>query len=568
MINLTENAIEILENRYLMQNEQGKVIETPAELFQRVAKAVAQAELSFGGAKAVKKWEERFYHLMSSLAFLPNSPTLMNAGRPKGQLSACFVLPMEDSLESILSTLKNAALIHQSGGGTGFSFSKLRPKDDVILTTGGTSSGPVSFIKIFDATTEHIKQGGRRRGANMGILKDNHPDIEAFIQAKSDPKILQNFNLSVMVTDEFMQAVQQNKDWALINPRTQKTVKILKATYLWDLIITQAWNSGEPGLLFLDTINRTNPTPITGRLNATNPCGEMPLLDYESCNLGSINLSKMLYSTGETRKVDWTKLEQTIQIAIRFLDNVIEVNHYILPEIKTITLANRKIGLGVMGWAEMLIELNTSYASEEAVQLGEQLMKFIKETAQEASAKLATEKGTFPAWQQSIYAPDQPMRNATCTSIAPTGTISIIAGTSSSIEPLFAVAYRRVGILDNQTQLEINRLFIEKAKKAGIWSESLVAKIYEKGSIQPISEIPKRLKKLFITSLEIAPDFHLRHLMAFQKHTDNAVSKTINLRESATKKMVENAFYFAWKNGIKGVTVYRYGSRRKQVLQK
>lgn len=562
METLSDNAIQILEDRYLLNDKYGTLIETPEQLFVRVAKYVASCE------DDLKIWETKFHGLMSTLKFLPNSPTLMNAGCKKGQLSACFVLPVQDSIESIFYTLKNTALIHQSGGGTGFNFSKLRPKNDLVSTLRGTSSGAVSFIKVYDAATEHIKQGGKRRGANMGILNVDHPDIEEFIQSKSNQNSLKNFNISVGIKDAFINAVIHDKDWKLISPHSKKVIKVVSAKSLWQKIVYQAWKTGDPGLIFLDTINKTNPTPNLGEIQATNPCGEVPLLDYESCNLGSINLSKMVILKGTTYKIDWKTLSETIQTSIRFLDNVITVNYYLLPKIESMAKANRKIGLGVMGWAELLMMLEIPYASEKALKLAEKLMKFIKEESYKASEKLAKERGTFPEWEHSIHAPKTQMRNATCNSIAPTGTISVIADTSYSIEPLFALAFKRVGILGNQTQTEINKLFLNKMKQLGFWNTELKYTVLKTGSIQTIENIPESIKTLFQTSLEIPWEYHLLHQKAFQKFTDNAVSKTINLPEDTSVEAISEVYINAWNYKLKGITIYRYGSKTQQVLQK
>ncbi len=564
MITLTSNAIQILHDRYLLRDINGNVTETLEQLFWRASKFVASNENEIDKAT----WEARFYTLLSNLDFLPNSPTLMNADTSRGQLSACFVLPIEDSLESIFTTLKNAALIHQSGGGTGFNFSKLRPKDDWVTSSGGTSSGPVAFMKIYDSATEYVKQGGKRRGANMGILNIDHPDIEDFINSKSDNKTISNFNISVGITDGFMNAVEKDLDWNLINPRTKTIQKKVKASYLWQNIIQQAWKTGDPGLIFLDTINANNPLPKSGKIISTNPCGEIPLLDYESCNLGSINLSKMIDDSFSTTKINWDKLSETIHVAIRFLDNVISVNHHLLPEIETITKAHRKIGLGVMGWAELLIQMNIPYASDEAVDLAEKLMKFIQENSYEASKALAEERGAFPEWKNSSYYPKTVLRNATCNSIAPTGTISIIANTAYSIEPLFALAYNRVGILGGKTQLEINPLFVQKMKSLGLWNSKIEKSVLQEGSIQHMDDVSQDIKKLFETSLEISWKYHLLHQKAFQKYTDNAVSKTINLPENATIDDVSKIYRSAWNYKLKGITIYRYGSKTQQVLQK
>lgn len=559
---ITANAQQVLQARYLIKDSSGNVIETPDELFKRVAQNVASVE-----PKQRNTWQKKFYHAMANLHFLPNSPTLMNAGLPKGQLSACFVLPVEDSLGSIFTTLKHTALIHQSGGGTGYNFSKLRPKGDRVSFSGGTSSGPLAFIKIYDTATEYVKQGGKRRGANMGILNVDHPDIEEFILAKSGGVDLQNFNLSVGVTDNFMNAVKTNSEWKLKNPRTQKEVKTVKAKNLWNLIVAQAWSTGDPGLIFLDAINRHNPVTDLGPIQSTNPCGEVPLFEYESCNLGSLNLSKMLKKEEGEWQVDWRRLERTINLAIRFLDNVISVNHYLLPQIEAMTKKNRKIGLGVMGWADMLALLDMPYASDESIELAESLMQFIRSKSYDISGQLAKERGVFPAWKGSIYSPDRPMRNATCNSIAPTGSISVIAGTSYSIEPLYALAYKRVGILENETQLEINPVFVAKMEQLGLWTKTVKEEVLQTGSIQLLKTIPAEIKKVFETSLEIPWKFHLKHQRSFQKYTDNAVSKTINLMESTTEETISEIYATAWEYGLKGITVYRDGSKADQVLQ-
>ncbi|MBT8219878.1 MAG: adenosylcobalamin-dependent ribonucleoside-diphosphate reductase, partial [Bacteroidia bacterium] len=448
---LSPNALQILKSRYLLRDTGHKIIESPDQLFERVAKAVAKAESKWGDLKTVVHWGERFLEIMSNLEFLPNSPTLMNAGTTKGQLSACFVLPIDDNLFSIFTTLRDTALIHQSGGGTGFNFSNLRPHGDIVSSSSGVSSGPISFIRIFDVATEEIKQGGKRRGANMGILDINHPDIEDFIQCKSDGKSLRNFNLSIGLSDAFMHCLKNNGQWQLINPRTGKITRSLKAKFLWRKIAEEAWKTGDPGLIFTDNINAHNPTPTIADIEATNPCGEMPLLNYESCNLGSINLSRMITNGASGPEPDWDKIASTVHTGIRFLDDVVEVNHYPLEMIAKMTRANRKIGLGVMGWAEMLIALEIPYASDEAVQLGGQIMQFVQEQSNQSSKALAKERGAFPNWEKSIYNKGEPYRNATRTAIAPTGTISIIAGTSSSIEPLYGLYHRRRKILSNKS---------------------------------------------------------------------------------------------------------------------
>jgi ribonucleoside-diphosphate reductase alpha chain len=560
-LKLTANAQQLLSARYFLKDAQGKVLENPQQLFKRVAKHVAGAEARQNG-----EWGDKFYRVMANLLFLPNSPTLMNAGLPNGQLSACFVLPVEDSLVSIFTTLKDTAMIHQSGGGTGYNFSKLRPHGDRIASSGGVSSGPMAFIKIYDTATEHVRQGGKRRGANMGILNANHPDIEEFILAKSEGTKLQNFNLSVGITDDFMEAVQVNGSWPLINPRTKTIAKTIKAKNIWNLIVSQTWKTGDPGLIFLNTINKHNPIPKR-KIQSTNPCGEVPLFEYESCNLGSLNLSKMLISENDVWKVDWDLLEETIEVAIRFLDNVISVNHYLLPKVETETKRNRKIGLGVMGWAEMLALLNIPYASDEAIELGERLMQFIKSKSYQTSQHLAEERGVFPSWTESIHYPDRLMRNATCNSIAPTGSISVIANTSYSIEPLYALAYKRVGILENQTQLEINPVFVYKMKMLGLWNDELKDEVLRTGTIQQLEIIPKEVKRVFETSLQIPWKYHLKHQRAFQKYTDNAVSKTVNLREDTDEETISEIYRTAWEFGLKGITIYRDGSKANQVLQ-
>ncbi|TDS16822.1 ribonucleoside-diphosphate reductase class II [Maribacter caenipelagi] len=559
MIYLSSNARQLLKARYLRQTDG---IETPDDLFKRVARHIVTVENENNDL-----WFDRFYKVMRNLEFLPNSPTLMNAGLPNGQLSACFVLPVEDNLNTIFTTLKNAALIHHNGGGTGYNFSKIRPKDDFISSSEGSSAGPVSFMKIYNTATEYVKQAGKRRGANMGILNINHSDIEEFISSKSDLQSLQNFNISVGITNDFMHALEEDKDWSLVNPRTNKISKTLSAKKLWDSIIEQALKTGDPGLIFLDTINQNNPLKKLGKIQSTNPCGEVPLFNYESCNLGSINLKKMILQNSTHIEIDWKKLERTIIIAIRFLDNVISCNYFVLPNIEEITLSNRKIGLGVMGWAELLILLDIPYASNKAVELAETVMKFIHEKSYNASQSLAKKRGCFPSWKQSSFAPHMILRNATCNSIAPTGSISIIANTSYAIEPLYALAFKRTGILENNTQMEINTTFIDKMKSLGLWSEQLRSEIIEKGSIQHVKNIPKHIKNLFKTSLEISWKYHLLHQSAFQRYTDNAVSKTINLPNTTTFKEVSEIYKTAWNYNLKGITIYRNGSRDNQVLQ-
>lgn len=558
-LKLSVNAVKLLERRYLQKDEVGRVIETPAQMFRRVAKTIAAVDKLYNKKADTKQTEELFYSKMTSLDFLPNSPTLMNAGTPIGQLSACFVLPVEDSMESIFEAVKNAAIIHQSGGGTGFSFSRLRPKDDIVKSTGGVASGPVSFMKVFNVATEVIRQGGRRRGANMGILRVDHPDILEFITAKEKETEFRNFNLSVAVTDDFMDAVEKNREYPLINPRTKKAVRWINARKVFDLIVAMAWKNGEPGVIYLDTINKHNPTPKLGEIEATNPCGEVPLLPYESCNLGSINLSHMV-SGGE---IDWVKLHDTVDAGVHFLDNVIDANRYPLPVIEVATKANRKIGLGVMGFAEMLLLLGVPYNSSEGVKTAEEVMGFIQKASKEASKALAEERGDFANIDKSIYRGER-MRNATTTAVAPTGSISIIANTSSGIEPLFALSYRR-SVLDTEL-VEINTLFEKIAHERGFYSEPLMRKVASSSSIQSMKEIPSDVRKVFVTAHDINPEWHIRMQAAFQKHVDNSISKTINFPEDATPEDIEKAFKLAYRLGCKGITVYRNKSRREQVL--
>ncbi len=567
-IPITENALKVLQARYLLRDSSGQVVETPEELFRRVAHHVAQAETHFGNASAAARWEETFHGALVRLDFLPNSPTLMNAGTPLGQLSACFVLPVEDSIEDIFGSLRLMALIQKSGGGTGFSFSHLRPKGDVVASTGGAASGPVSFMHIFDCVTEGMWKGGKRHGANMGVLRVDHPDIEEFIDAKLDGHSFRNFNISVGVTDAFMEAASAGQLWTLRNPRTGQPSRSLPAAKLLDQIVRAAWKTGDPGLLFLDTINRANPTPELGLIEATNPCGEIPLLPYEACNLGSINLSHMVCRKGDGYTVDWQKLSETTQLAIRFLDDVIEVSRWPAPEITTIVRGNRKVGLGVMGFAELLILLDIPYASERAEALADELMRCLSVQALAASQQLAQERGVFPNWERSIYARQGlRLRNATRTSIAPTGAISILAGTSASIEPLFALAYRREHVLGEQTLIELNPLLLQYAKQYGFYSEQFVQELQAQGTLAGVSSVPSSVKELFQTALEITPETHLRIQAAFQKHTDNAVSKTINLPHEATVEDIAAIYRRAWEWGCKGITIFRYGSKGQQVLE-
>lgn len=565
---LSENARRVLQARYLRRDAEGRVNETSDQLFARVARAIAHAELLLGNREQAAFWEERFHKLLTSLDFLPNSPTLMNAGTPLGQLSACFVLPIEDSMESIFGAVRDMALVQRSGGGTGFSFGKLRPAGDLIASTGGTSSGPISFMKIFDCATENIKQGGKRRGANMGVLPVDHPDILEFIDAKRTAGVLANFNLSVGVTDAFMLAVERNQPHELHHPTTGRVTGRLNAREVFDRLVEASWAAGDPGLIFLDTINHAQPTPSLGPIEATNPCGEVPLLPYESCNLGSINLAHIIKEERDTTLVDWTRLAEVVHQAIRFLDDVLVVNRYPLPEIEAVALMNRKVGLGVMGFAELLIRLGLPYRSEGAVAFARQLMHFISQEAHRASAELASERGVFPHWKQSVYASQGiQLRNATVTSIAPTGTISIIAGTSSSIEPLFALSYRRVGILGGQTLTELNPLFLTLGGRLGFLTSEVLDYVTDHGTLAGTPDVPDTVRELFATALEIKPLQHLLIQAAFQAEVDNAVSKTINLPAEATPAVVAEVYREAYHLGLKGITLYRYGSIAQQVLQ-
>ncbi|MDY7083365.1 MAG: adenosylcobalamin-dependent ribonucleoside-diphosphate reductase, partial [Halobacteria archaeon] len=560
---LDDVAERVLRERYLRKDENGDVVETPDEMFRRVASNLAGAEEKSGGNTSVV--EERFYEKMVNLDFLPNSPTLMNAGTEIQQLAACFVLPVEDSLESIFDTVKHTALIHQSGGGTGFSFSNLRPRGDIVKKTGGVASGPVSFMKVFDAATEQIKQGGRRRGANMGVLSVEHPDVEEFVTAKRHEGVLRNFNLSVATTSGFWKAYAEGENYELVNPRTGETVEEKDPEKIIELVSEMAWATGDPGILFLDTINDANPTPSLGRIEATNPCGEVPLLPYEACVLGSINLSNMTKGGGGDgdggREVDWENLRETTHTGVRFLDNAVEISEFPLSEIDEMMSANRKIGLGVMGFHDMLVDLGIPYDSSEAVEFADELMGFVHDEAWKASKRLAEERGVFPNYDESVF--DTQVRNATVTTIAPTGTISLIAGCSSGIEPIYSVAYvkRVLGGLEL-----VNDRFVEIAEERGFYSDELLDQIHGEVSIQDIDVIPDDVKRLFQTSHDVPPERHVEIQAAFQEHVDNAVSKTVNLPESASVEDVRDVFLKARELDLKGITVFRSGSRREQVL--
>jgi ribonucleoside-diphosphate reductase alpha chain len=553
----------ILVERYLRRNPEGEVIETPEELFWRVARAVAAAEVRYGSEAAAARQAEAFHEALATLKFLPNTPTLMNAGLPRGQLAACFVIPIEDDMRSIMEGVRDMSLIHQTGGGTGFNFTHLRPRGDQVRSTGRVASGPVGFMRIFDTTTDVVKQGGRRRGANMGILNVDHPDILEFIQTKTEQGMLTNFNLSVGVTDAFMAKVERGEDYPLINPRTRQETKRLPAREVFDLMCHYAVLTGDPGVLFLDAIERANPTPTLGRLEATNPCGEQPLLPYESCNLGSINLSRLVRNGG----LDWEELDRLVKLAVTFLDDVIDQSHYPLPQITVITRANRKVGLGVMGLADMFIKLGMAYDSPAALDLAEKIMARIEETAVAQSQALAEKRGAFPNFHRSRWHKEgyPPRRHATVTTVAPTGTISLIAGTSSGIEPLFAVAYQRVA-LEGEKFDEVNPLFREKLKEAGLKEDRWLPEVLATGRVRPLTSLPAGLRRLFPTTFEVSVEMQIRMQAAFQAHVENAVSKTINLAPGATQDDVAEAFFLAHRLGLKGITVYRYGSRAGQVL--
>ncbi len=580
-VKLSENALTVLMARYLLKDEKERIIETPEEMFRRVARKVALAEALYGGRPS--EWEEAFCEIMTNLRFLPNSPTLMNAGKESGQLAACFVLPVGDSMTSIFETLKNAALILQSGGGTGFSFSRLRPKDDIVRSTGGIASGPVSFMKIYNTATEVIKQGGARRGANMGILRVDHPDIIEFIRIKRSRDELTNFNISVAVTDAFMEALKRDEEYPLVNPRTGEHVGSKRAREVFDEMVQSAWATGDPGIVFIDRINRANPTPHIGHMESTNPCGEQPLLPYEACVLGSLNLvayvrrreawlpspvgaGELEQREGAAPTIDWEAFGRDVRIAVRFLDDVIDVNSYPIAAVERMHKGNRKIGIGVMGWADMLVVLGIPYDSEEAFRLAREVMRFITTTAREESVRLAEVRGVFPNFSGSVYdARGMPHpRNATVTTIAPTGTLSIIANCSSGIEPLFSLAYKR-RVLDTEL-LVVNEYFLELAKRLGFYSDELEERIIRTGDVKGVKNVPRKVRRLFRTAHEISPEDHIEMQACFQEFTDNAVSKTVNMPHRATKDDVARAFLRAYERGCKGITVFRYGTAKKGTL--
>jgi ribonucleoside-diphosphate reductase alpha chain len=562
-LNFSNNALQVLKRRYLLKDEEGNTKETPEDLVKRVSQSVSKADENYEGENA-DETEKKFYEMMKNLEFLPNSPTLMNAGTGIGQLSACFVIPVEDSMEGIFTSLKNAALIHKSGGGTGFSFARLRPSDDIVSSTTGVSSGPISFMKVFDAATEVIKQGGKRRGANMGILRVDHPDILDFINMKSDMKTLQNFNISVAVTDKFIEALEKGEEYELLNPRTKNPIKKLPARMVFDLIIANAWKNGDPGVIFIDEVNKKSPVKHLGEIEATNPCGEQPLLPYESCNLGSINLNKTIAISG--KDIDWNKLEQIVFSAVHFLDNVIDINNYPIPEIKETSRKTRKIGLGLMGFADVLYQLDIPYNSEEGIKMGERIMRFIDEKSKEKSIELAQTRGVFPGWEGSFYHQNGiKIRNACTTTVAPTGTIGMLAEASGGLEPNFAISFIK-NVMDGTELVYTNKFFEKRAKEEGFYSKELMNKIAKVGSIQGFEEIPPHIRRIFVAAQDIAPEWHIKMQAAFQKHVDSSVSKTINFPTEASIKDIENAYLLAHKLKCKGVTIYRDGSRDNQVL--
>ncbi len=564
-MNIGKSAMTVLEKRYLIKDENGRPTETVEELFKRVASTIASADEKYSDFDKENS-EKEFFDMISGLDFLPNSPTLMNAGRLLGQLSACFVLPVGDSMEEIFEAIKQAALIHKSGGGTGFSFSRLRQKGSTVNSTGGVASGPISFMKVFNTATEAVKQGGTRRGANMGMLRIDHPDILEFIDCKSDGSEITNFNISVAITEKFMEAVENGTDYELIEPNTGNSIATLSARDVFEKIVSAAHKNGEPGIVFIDRLNRANIVPTVGEIEATNPCGEQPLLPYESCNLGSINLVNML-KQGENGKyeIDFDKLADTTKKAVHFLDNVIDVNNYPLEEIDRMTKSTRKVGLGVMGFADMLLMLGIPYNSEEGVATAEKIMGFINDTAKAESRVLAETRGAFPLFEQSIYKDETPIRNGTVTTIAPTGTLSIIAGVSSGVEPVFAYVFIR-NVMDGTELIEVNPILKNELIRRGIYSDELMKKIAAEGSLAHIPGIPDDMKKVFVSAHDVSPLWHVKMQAAFQRHIDNAVSKTVNFPSSATKEDVKEVYKLAYKLGCKGVTIYRDGSRDSQVL--
>lgn len=568
-VDLSENAVRVLERRYLKRDEEGVLLEKPLDMFIRVARNIASAEKKYGKTEQeIIHLEKQFFNIMTDLDFLPNSPTLMNAGKELQQLAACFVLPVGDSMTAIFEALKETALIQKSGGGVGYSFSSIRPKNDVVLSTKGVSSGPISFMTVFNAATDTIKQGGTRRGANMGILRVDHPDILDFITSKENNEKLTNFNISVGVTETFMKAVENDDEYEIVNPRTKEVVNKYKAREVFNKIVEHAWKNGDPGIIFLDRLNKDNPTPDQGQIESTNPCGEQPLLPYEACNLGSINLAHMMKEEEGMAKVDYDRLKKVVHIAVRFLDDVIDMSRYPLEKINKMAHGNRKIGLGVMGYADLLIMLGIPYDSEEALELAQKIMSFIQDESKNASRELAKEKGIFPNFKGSIYnGPDgYEIRNATTTTIAPTGTLSIIADCSSGVEPLFAISFIK-NVMDNDKLVEVNKYFKKIAAGEGFYSEELMEKIAETGNLKETGSIPPKYKRIFITAHEISPKWHVRTQAAFQKFVDNAVSKTVNFPNDAKVSDVEDVYMLAYRLGCKGITIYRDKSRESQVLQ-